>query len=206
MIYRILFIIMKIGVFGSIGVGKSSLSKILSEKFNLKLIEEPVITNPYIDKYYENPKKYGIKFQMRFLISRYEYVNIKLNTDNDNFILDRTFYEDKIFADVNYNIGNINDCDYKNLYMPYYNLMKDKIIKLDKIIYLSASVKKLMERIKKRGREYEKSIKEDYLQELEIGYEKSYNELKNSGIDIIKVDWEEFDNDKVIDLISCCSL
>jgi deoxyadenosine/deoxycytidine kinase len=190
---------MIIGIFGSIGVGKTTLSKHISKKYNLKLIEENVSTNPYIKEYYSDPKKYAILFQLYFLINRYN--NFIENKITNNFILDRTFYEDKVFADVNHEMGNINDTDYENLYKSYYNLMKEKIIKPDIIIYLYSPVNILKERIKKRGRDFEKEISEKYLSDLEKAYENLFEELKKSNINIVKIDWSDFDLNKIEKLI-----
>jgi deoxyadenosine/deoxycytidine kinase len=189
---------MNVGIFGSIGVGKTTLAEYLHNKFGIPIVSEPVEVNPYLDKFYSDPKKYGTITQMFFLISRYE--NMRYNKPGAQ-IYDRTIYEDHVFADVQHESGNIDDIDY-NTYEKYYALMTGLLPAPDVIVYLYAPVSVLMERIKKRDRKCEAGISEEYLKQLEIHYETLYSKLIDTGINIQKVDWSIPNFDVICSMIT----
>lgn len=188
---------MNIGIFGSIGIGKTTLAEILHDKYKIPIVSEPVESNPYLNLFYSDPVKYATITQMFFLISRYEYM---CTLGPSKKIYDRTIYEDHVFADVQHQDGNINDTDYKT-YEKYYNLMVGLLPVPDIIIYLHAPVEVLLERIKKRGRKCEENISKTYLDKLETHYENLYKKIADSGINIQKVEWINYDLGKIYSII-----
>lgn len=187
---------MKIGIFGSIGVGKTTLAEHLREKYNAKNVSEPVDENPYLKLFYENPKDYALRAQLFFLISRYNTL-LFMDSEKDLIIFDRTFLEDYAFASTQHKLGSINDIDFK-LYNDYYDLMKKHMANMDIIFYLYADISTLLKRIIERNRSYEKKITVEYMEALNNSYNELYEKLVKEGINIIKVDWDsKFDRPTV---------
>lgn len=143
---------MKIVISGVVGVGKSTISNLLANKYNFHLFEEPVEKNPFLDEFYKNPKK--IAFQMELFMTLMRSQQLNQSKNFNNVIFDRSILEDPIFVDVLYEMKHLNDTDYK-IYMEFYNevilntLKLDKKVKIDKVIYLTASAKTAIDRIEK---------------------------------------------------------
>lgn len=153
---------------GVIGVGKTTLAKLLSKEYEAKLILEDVDGNPFLPQFYEDPERYAFTTQIFFLLSRYNALRELTNRDlfTRRIISDYCFDKDKIFASINL------DKKERNLYEKIYSLLEKDIITPDLIIYLQANLDTIMERIHRRGRTYEKNIEEDYIKMLI----RSYNE------------------------------
>ena len=163
---------MNLGIAGNIGVGKTTLTEKLSQDLGFSAIYESVIDNPYLSDFYTNMSRWSFNLQIYFLYTRFE-AQVKLLKSNDNFIQDRTIYEDKeIFAANLLELGHMSDRDFKT-YCELFNAMLKFIKKPDLIIYLQANTDTLMSRIKNRKRDYESDISSEYIHSLNIYYDRT---------------------------------
>jgi deoxyadenosine/deoxycytidine kinase len=159
-----------IAVAGNIGVGKSTLVALLSEKLGWTPFFEPVTENPYLADFYEDMPAWGFHSQIYFLMRRLR-IHRKLMDAPGSVIQDRSVYEDaEIFAHNLYLQDAINDRDY-GTYRELYQVLVEFLPPPDLVIYLRASVPTLLERIAKRDRTYERTISADYLADLNELYE-----------------------------------
>ena len=166
-----------IAIEGNIGSGKTSLSKQISADFNTKLMLERYIDNPFLAKFYENPRDFAFKLEMSFLADRYQQTNedlSQLNFFNKNIISDYDIHKSLIFSKINLN------SDEFNLYRKLFYSLYKSIVKPDLIIFLNQTIENLKGNIKKRGRDYESSISNEYL----ISINKSYSEFFKSRPDL----------------------
>lgn len=192
---------MMIVIAAPIGAGKSSLAKLLGEHFNSDVFYESVDDNPILPLFYTatdeeiQTKRYPFLLQLHFLNTRFK--SIKKALVNDNNVLDRSIYEDLYFAKVNMDLGRINELEF-NLYEGLLNNMMEEIEELPKkspdlMIYLSGSFEKTLERIQKRGREYELDENlRDYYFKLYEGYEDWVDNHYNAS-HVLKINIDEFD-------------
>jgi len=157
-----------IAVEGVIGVGKTTLTTLISREYNAKAILEDVDGNPFLAYFYEEPERYAFPTQIFFLLSRYNELRKLTNRElfTKRILADYIFDKDKIFAHINL------DHKERALYDKIHNLLYRDIVTPNLIIYLQANLDTIMERIKKRGRNYEKGISEEYIKLLI----QSYNE------------------------------
>jgi deoxyguanosine kinase len=148
-----------IAVEGAIGAGKTSLVNLLEQQYSARVILEENDSNPFIAKFYEDQETYSFQTQMFFLLSRYnQYMELaQRDLFNSVVVIDYLFQRDKIFAQL-----NLEDHEY-HLYEQIYNLIGPKAPKPDLVIFLQASTEVLLERVSKRGREYESFMDPDYL-------------------------------------------
>jgi len=159
-----------ITIAGNIGVGKSSLVQMLSNRLGWKPFFEPVANNPYLADFYEDMKAWGFHSQIFFLSHRLR-VYRELADCQSSVILDRSLYEDaEIFARNLFTKGIMNQRDYETYEALYHSLISF-LPTPDLMIYLRASVSTLSGRIIKRDRDFEKTIKSDYLDQLNQAYE-----------------------------------
>jgi len=159
-----------ITIAGNIGVGKSSLVQMLSNRLGWKPFFEPVANNPYLADFYEDMKAWGFHSQIFFLIHRLRCYRELANCQSA-VSLDRSLYEDaEIFARNLFTKGIMNQRDYETYEALYHSLISF-LPTPDLMIYLRASVSTLSGRIIKRGRDFEKTIKSDYLDQLNQAYE-----------------------------------
>ena len=185
---------LNLGIAGNIGVGKTTLTEKLSQDLRFSAIYESVIDNPYLSDFYTNMSRWSFNLQIYFLYTRFE-AQIKLLKSNDNFIQDRTIYEDKeIFAANLLELGHMSDRDFKT-YCELFNAMLKFIKKPDLIIYLQANTDTLMSRIKNRKRDYESDISSEYIHSLNIYYDRLINKLPKQDVLIIKTDDFDIFND-----------
>ena len=185
---------LNLGIAGNIGVGKTTLTEKLSQDLGFSAIYESVIDNPYLSDFYTNMSRWSFNLQIYFLYTRFE-AQVKLLKSNDNFIQDRTIYEDKeIFAANLLELGHMSDRDFKT-YCELFNAMLKFIKKPDLIIYLQANTDTLMSRIKNRKRDYESDISSEYIHSLNIYYDRWINKLTNEDVLIIKTDDFDIFND-----------
>ena len=176
-----------IGLAGNIGVGKTTFTKLLSKRLKWTPFFESVSDNPYLSDFYSNMKRWSFNLQIYFLHKRFEMHKIMNNLD-EGTIQDRTIYEDvEIFAKKLHELGNISDRDYEN-YSGLFSVMVSYLKKPDLIVYLRASTDTLLNRIEKRGRDYEGSISPEYLHSLNISYDQWINSAKDYPVLIIETD------------------
>lgn len=184
---------MHIAIAGNIGSGKTTLTRLLSKHFGWKPHFEEVDNNPYLESFYEDMKRWSFNLQIYFLNSRFRQV-MEIRKSGDNIIQDRTIYEDAyIFAANLYDMGLMETRDYEN-YQALFELMSSFLQAPDLLIYLRASVPTLVRQIQKRNRDYEQSIRLDYLKALNKRYENwisNYNKGKLLIIESDNIDLEK---------------
>ncbi len=194
-----------ITIAGNIGAGKTSLTKLLSEKFGWKPFYESVEDNPYLRDFYADMKKWSFHLQIYFLSKRFNDSQ-SIIKDDHSVILDRTLYEDgEIFARNLHELGNMTDRDYEN-YRQLYSILIEYLPKPNLMIYLRSDVDFLTERIKKRSRDFESDIPKEYLERLNGYYEdwiSRYNRSNLLIIDVTKIDYvnNSEDLDMVINMV-----
>ena len=197
---------MHIAVAGNIGSGKTTLTTKLSKHFKWEAHCEDVENNPYLNDFYKDMQRWSFNLQVYFLNSRFRQI-IDIRKSGKQFIQDRTIYEDAfIFAPNLHAMGLMSTRDFDN-YMEIFSLMDGFIKAPDLLIYLRASVSTLVEQIQKRGREYENSIRLDYLTRLNERYEAwiaQYSKGKILNIEIDGIDFSENkeDTDNIIQKIN----
>ena len=196
---------MHIAIAGNIGSGKTTLTRLLSKHFGWKPHFEEVDNNPYLESFYEDMKRWSFNLQIYFLNSRFRQV-MDIRRSGDDIIQDRTIYEDAyIFAANLYDMGLMETRDYQN-YQDLFELMSSFLQAPDLLIYLRASVPTLVRQIQKRNRDYEQSIRLDYLKALNKRYENwisTYNKGKLLIIESDDIDLEKpEDLSTVIDQIN----
>ncbi|PWH13976.1 MAG: deoxynucleoside kinase [Anaerolineae bacterium] len=159
-----------IAVAGNIGVGKSTLVRLLSQRLGWKAFFEPVAENPYLADFYKDMRQWAFHSQIFFLIQRLR-AHRQLSLYPSSVLQDRTVYEDaEVFARNLYLQGFIQQRDY-DTYNELYQVLCESLPAPDLLIYLRAPVQVLYERILQRGREYERRISPDYLRQLNTLYE-----------------------------------
>ena len=159
-----------LAVAGNIGVGKSTLVTLLSERLGWQPFYEPVGENPYLADFYKDMSVWAFHSQIFFLTRRLR-IHRQLIDHATSAIQDRSVYEDaEIFAHNLYRQGLIDDRDY-NSYRELYQVLSEFLPPPDLVVYLRASTSTLLERIKTRGRDYERRISPEYLEQLNELYE-----------------------------------
>ncbi|MFC1866669.1 deoxynucleoside kinase [Thermodesulfobacteriota bacterium] len=182
---------------GPLGVGKTSLAIKLAEKINGQTLLERTEDNPFLNKFYQNPKRYGFQIQLFFLLRRYQH-SLEINQRglfNSAIVSDYLFDKDRIFART-----NLDDNEFW-LYEQLFQLLKRRITAPDLLIFLQARTEVLIERIKKRDREYESRIKFRYLDEINQAFNDFFFHYTDSPmlvVDASKIDFvnipEDFEN------------
>ncbi|MGX9132827.1 deoxynucleoside kinase [Rummeliibacillus sp. JY-2-4R] len=181
-----------ITVEGPIGVGKTSLSKIISETFGFHLLKEIVDENPFLNKFYEDIDEWSFQTEMFFLCNRYKQLNdIKkyIVENNRPVVADYHIFKNLIFAK-----RTLQQSEFRK-YEEIYRILTQDMIKPNVIVYLYASVDTLMKRIAKRGRGFEKMISRDYMEQLVIDYHESISlfEREHSDIPVIRFNGDDID-------------
>lgn len=177
---------------GTIGVGKSTFTEIISNELGTKPFYEPVGDNPVLPLYYQNPKKYGFLLQIYFLNKRFDL--IKQAYKENNNVLDRSIYEDYLFTQINYENGNMAKQEF-DVYKDLLDNMMQEIDGLPKkapdlLVYLYADFDTILERVAMRGREFEQIDTNpelrDYYKTLWEKYHQWYEDYDKSAK--IKID------------------
>lgn len=178
---------MHIAIAGNIGSGKTTLTGLLSKHFGWEPHYEDVETNPYLPSFYDDMQRWSFNLQIYFLNSRFRQV-IDIRKSGKTVVQDRTIYEDAyIFAPNLHSMTLMSSRDFDN-YVTLFELMSSFVQPPDLLIYLRASVPTLVSQIQKRGREYENSIRIDYLKSLNDRYEVWINKYTLGKLLIVDVD------------------
>ena len=161
---------MHIAVAGNIGCGKTTLTRMLADRYGWQPRYESVSDNPYLADFYADMKRWSFNLQIYFLNKRFKEV-VEISKSNEIIIQDRTIFEDAcIFAPNLHDQGMMSDRDLDN-YSDLFDLMMSLVRLPDLMIYIRSSIPTLVAQIQKRGREYEQTMRLDYLQGLERRYE-----------------------------------
>lgn len=161
---------MHIAIAGNIGSGKTTLTKLLARRYGWTPRFESVDDNPYLADFYSDMKRWAFNLQVYFLNRRFKEV-VEISKSDDIIIQDRTIFEDaKIFAPNLHEQGNMSDRDFAN-YSDLFDLMVSLVRLPDLMIYIRSSIPNIVAQIQKRGRQYEQTIRLDYLEGLNRRYE-----------------------------------
>jgi deoxyguanosine kinase len=177
-----------IAIEGNIGAGKTTLAHLLAKKLNARLILEQFADNPFLPKFYENPKQNAFPLELFFMAERYKQLKDMVHT-SDLFqsitVSDYIFTKCLLFAKV-----NLPDEEFR-LYQRLFDIMQAQLIFPDIVIYLHSPIQKLQKNIKKRNRVYEQNIADDYLfsiQQTYTSYIKQHN-IKTIFVDALNADF-----------------
>lgn len=182
---------MHIAIAGNIGSGKTTLAALLSKHYGWEAHYEDVETNPYLNNFYQDMQRWSFNLQIYFLNSRFRQI-VDIRKGSKTVIQDRTIYEDAyIFAPNLHDMGLMSSRDYDN-YSSLFTLMSSFIQPPDLLIYLKAGVPTLVSQIQKRGREYENSIRLDYLNKLNERYEEWIKNYNLGNLLVVDVDTIKF--------------
>ncbi|PCH71028.1 MAG: deoxynucleoside kinase [Bacteroidales bacterium] len=178
---------MHIAVAGNIGAGKTTLAGLLAKHYGWEAHFEDVDENPYLIDFYDDMKRWSFALQIHFLNSRFNQV-LALRKTGKDIIQDRTIYEDAyIFAPNLESMSLMPRRDFDN-YLSLFDIMSALVQPPDLLIYLRASIPTLVSHIQERGRDYEETIRLDYLKRLNERYEAWISGYKNGKLLIIDVD------------------
>ena len=195
---------MHVAIAGNIGSGKTTLTKMLAAHYGWTPKFESVDFNPYLSDFYEDMERWSFNLQIYFLNKRFKDV-VEISRCDDVVIQDRTIFEDaRIFAPNLHAMGLMSTRDFEN-YTDLFDLMMSLVSPPDLLIYLRSSIPNLISQIQKRGREYEKSIRIDYITGLNERYEEWIKDYKGNLL-VIDADNIKFGNNpedfaKVTDMI-----
>ncbi|MBN1633727.1 MAG: deoxynucleoside kinase [Ignavibacteria bacterium] len=191
---------------GNIGSGKSSLTKLIAERYQWIPYFESVGDNPYLKDFYADMNRWSFNLQIYFLSHRFR-IHKEITNLNKSVIQDRSIYEDvEIFAKNLYKLGRMSERDYET----YNSLFKEMIAYLnppDLLVYLKADISTLLDQIRHRGRDFEKNIEVSYLEELNSSYNEWIERYKYGKSLIIESDSLDFvssseDLDKIANMIT----
>jgi len=186
---------MHIAIAGNIGSGKTTLAGLLSKHYGWEARYEDVDENPYLNDFYEDMQRWSFNLQVYFLNSRFNQV-LEIKKSKTTIVQDRTIYEDAyIFAPNLHAMGLMSTRDFDN-YSALFQLMSSLVEPPDLLLYLRASVPTLVSQIQKRGREYESSIRLDYLRSLNERYEAWIESYKSGRILVLEADHYDFPQNK----------
>lgn len=177
-----------IAIEGVIGAGKTSLARLLAERYNGKLVLEQFEENPFLPKFYEDRERYAFQTQLAFLASRFRQQEVLRNRDlfHDLVISDYLFDKDRIFARLNLT------GDEMALYESIYGIMSKIAARADMVVYIQSSVDRLMQNIKSRGRPYEMEMSRDYIAELNNAYNHFFHHYSRSPLIIVNASEVDF--------------
>ena len=185
---------MHIAIAGNIGVGKTTLCKMLSKHYKWSPLYEAVDNNPYLDNFYEDMQRWSFNLQVFFLNSRFRQVQ-EIIKSKKTIIQDRTIYEDAyVFAPNLQAMGLMTQRDYDN-YLDLFRLMESFVSPPDLLIYLRSDVSALVNKIQNRGRDYEEGIRIDYLKRLNERYEAFFANYNHNHL-IIQANDIDFEHNK----------
>jgi deoxyadenosine/deoxycytidine kinase len=181
-----------IAIEGPIGVGKTSLVKLLAEKLEARTILEQFEENPFLTDFYDDPERFAFQTQLFFLLQRYQQQQELRQVDifHNLLITDYMFVKDRLFASLNLNEKEMS------LYETVANLLERNVINPDLVIYLQADTDTLMKNISKRKRSFEKNMSRDYIDALNQVYNEYFFRYQDSPLLIINTNNIDFVNNK----------
>ncbi len=180
-----------IAIEGNIGAGKTSLSKMMSDEFNAKIILERFADNPFLPKFYEDKERFAFPLEMSFLADRYQQLSddlAQLDLFKNFIVSDYYIFKSLIFAQI-----TLQKDEYA-LYRRMFDMMYKEITKPDLYVYLYQNTERLLHNIKKRGRDYEQNIEASYLQKIHDGYKNFISTQQDLNALIIDVSELDFVN------------
>lgn len=178
-----------IAIEGNIGAGKTTLASMMSADFNARLILERFADNPFLPKFYEDPKRFAFTLEMSFLADRYQRISddlSQLDLFSDFIVSDYDIYKSLIFSKI-----TLEPDEFK-LYRTLFKLMYKDIAVPDLYVYLYQSSEQLKSNIKKRGRDYEQQIELEYLEKINSGYLEFLKSQKEMRVKIIDITSRDF--------------
>ena len=184
---------MRINIAGVVGVGKSSLTNLIWDKWRYTPFREPVFDNPLLDKFYYHKKRYAFPLQVFFLNKRFEMC--KQSLEYENSVMDRSIVEDTIFAKMLRDSGDMDPYEYQ-IYKELFDNMMVHVIKPNLMVYLKVSPIEAVRRIKKRGREYEVKNDTNYWFELSQNYSNFFHDYTWTKLLTIDCDHLDFVNNE----------
>lgn len=178
-----------IAIEGNIGAGKTTLTNMMAADFNAKLVLERFADNPFLPKFYEDKDRYAFPLEMSFLADRYQQLSDDLAQYDlfKNFIISDYY----VFKSIIFSKVTLNNDEFK-LYRRVFEMMYKEMVKPDLYVFLYQSPERLLENIKKRGRDYEQNISADYLKQIHDGYMdfiKSKDDINTLIIDVSEYDF-----------------
>ena len=193
-----------ITVEGNIGSGKTSFAKQLAAETNAKLILETFADNPFLQKFFVKQQDYALGMEMFFMAERYEQLNRDLNEQDifqQNYVIDYLFNKSLLYARV-----NLDETEY-NLFHKIFNILNPKMRKSDIVVYLHSDLDRLVSNIQKRGREFEQTVKKEYLKKIETVYFEHFRQHQGQKTLIFDVSEADFvanatDFQKMISIIA----
>ena len=179
-----------IAVEGSIGVGKTSLVKLMGKKLGAKMVLEEYENNPFLEEFYNDPERFAFQTQLFFLMSRYRQQQDLRQVDmfHNLLITDYMFVKDRLFASLNLDDKELS------LYDTVANLLERNVLKPDVVIYLQADTQTLMRNIAKRGRDFETNMSFEYLDALGQVYTEYFFKYQETPLIIINTNNIDFVN------------
>lgn len=176
---------MYLAIEGVIGVGKTTLARLLQPVFTASLYLEVFEENPFLSDFYSDRQRYAFQTQIFFLLSRYHQqrrIVAEAVKQGVNLIADYTFAKDALFARINLRGDELD------MYDKVHQALAEKITPPDLIIYLSADTEVLMQRIALRDRSYERNMERNYIHELNLAYDSFFSGSHQQGTPILKLD------------------
>lgn len=179
-----------LAVEGPIGVGKTSLVKLLGKKLGAKMVLEEYENNPFLEEFYNDPERFAFQTQLFFLMSRYRQQQDLRQVDmfHNLLITDYMFVKDRLFASLNLDDKELS------LYDTVANLLERNVLKPDVVIYLQADTQTLMRNIAKRGRDFESNMSFEYLDALSQVYTEYFFKYQETPLIIINTNNIDFVN------------
>lgn len=178
-----------ITVEGNIGSGKTSFARLLAAEIKAKLILETFADNPFLQKFFVKQQDYALGMEMFFMAERYEQLNREMNDQelfNERYVIDYLFNKSLLYARV-----NLDDTEF-NLYQKIFNLLNPRMRKSDVVVYLHSDLDRLVSNIYKRGREFELTVKKDYLKKIENVYLEHFRQVTDQKTLIFDVSEADF--------------
>ena len=187
-----------VAISGNIGAGKTALTEVIGEYYDWHTVYEQVDDNPYLTDFYNDMRRWSFNLQVFFLSKRFEQLE-QIEEMDTSVVQDRSIYEDAhIFARNLYEMGHMSGRDYQN-YTNLFSIMTTYLSPPSLLIYLRASVPTLVDHIQQRGREFESTIRIDYLERLQGHYEEwieSYDRGPKLIVDADELDFVNEEEDR----------